>query len=90
MQCALFLDVVIAERAAIFELLAGENKALLVRRDAFLVLNLGFHIIDRVARFDLEGDGLAREGLYEAAGDGLVTRSGASVLRPDLGPTSAL
>lgn len=34
---ALLLDVVIREGAAIFELLAGENKALLVRRDAFLV-----------------------------------------------------
>jgi hypothetical protein len=37
MQCRLLLDVVVRERSAILELLAGENKALLVRRDAFLV-----------------------------------------------------
>jgi len=81
MQCALFLDVVVAEGAAIFELLAGEDKTLLVRRNALLVLDLGFHIVDRVAGLDLEGNGLAREGLYEAAGDGLVTGFGASELR---------
>jgi hypothetical protein len=33
----LFLDVVVRQGAAIFELLAGEDQALLVRRDAFLV-----------------------------------------------------
>lgn len=33
----LFLDVVVRQGAAVFELLAGEDQALLVRRDAFLV-----------------------------------------------------
>ena len=37
MQRRFFLDVVIRKRAAIFKLLAGEDQALLVRRDAFLV-----------------------------------------------------
>ena len=37
----LLLDVVVRESAAVFELLAGEDKALLVGRDAFLVLDLG-------------------------------------------------
>ena len=35
-----FLDVVVREGAAVFELLAGEDQALLVRRDAFFVLDL--------------------------------------------------
>ena len=33
----LLLDVVVGERAAVLELFAGEDQALLVGRDAFLV-----------------------------------------------------
>lgn len=40
-QSRFFLDVVIGERAAIFQLFSGKDQALLVRRNAFLVLNLG-------------------------------------------------
>ena len=61
----LLLDVVVRQGAAVLELLAGEDQALLVRRDALLVLDLGLHVLDRVRRLDLEGDGLAREGLDE-------------------------
>jgi len=39
MQGRLLLDVVVRERATVFELLAGEDQALLVGRDAFLVLD---------------------------------------------------
>ena len=38
MKSGLFLDVVVGQSAAVLELLAGEDQALLVRRDAFLVL----------------------------------------------------
>ena len=31
----------------------------------FLVLDLGFDIVNSVGGLDLEGDSLAREGLYE-------------------------
>jgi len=48
MKSGLFLDVVIRKRAAIFQLLAGENQPLLVGRDAFLVLNLCLDILDAV------------------------------------------
>jgi len=61
----LLLDVVVAQGAAIFELLASEDKALLIGRDAFLVLDLGLHILDGVGRFDIQSDGLAREGLHK-------------------------
>lgn len=36
-QSRLLLDVVVGQSTAVFELLAGENQALLVRRDSFLV-----------------------------------------------------
>merc|ERR1712093_524067 len=47
---ALLLDVVIRQRAAVLELLAGEDQALLVGRDALLVLDLGLHVLNRVRR----------------------------------------
>ena len=61
----LLLDVVVRERTAVLQLLAGEDEALLVGRDALLVLNFLLHVVDRVARLDVERDGLAREGLDE-------------------------
>ena len=61
----LLLDVVVREGAAVLELLAGEDQALLVRRDALLVLDLRLDVVDRVRRLDLERDGLARQGLDE-------------------------
>jgi len=64
-QRAFLLDVVVRQRATILELLAREDEALLVRRDALLVLDLLLHVVDRVRRLDVERDGLAREGLDE-------------------------
>ena len=61
----LLLDVVVSKGAAIFELLAREDEALLVGRDAFLVLDLGLDHVDGVRGLHLEGDGLAREGFHE-------------------------
>ena len=61
----LLLDVVVGESAAILELLAGEDQALLVRGDAFLVLDLLLHVLDGVGRVDVKSDRLAREGLHE-------------------------
>jgi hypothetical protein len=65
---AYLLDVVVAQGTAIFELLAGEDETLLVRRDAFFVLDLGLDVVDCVGGLDFEGDGFAREGLDEAVG----------------------
>jgi hypothetical protein len=48
-SCGLYLlDIVIRQRPAIFELLAGEDQALLVRWDTFLVLDLALDIVDCV------------------------------------------
>jgi hypothetical protein len=59
------LDVVVGESSAILELLASEDQSLLVRGNALLVLDLGLDIVDGVRGLDLEGDGLARQGLDE-------------------------
>ena len=64
-QCRLLLDVVVSQRAAVLELLAREDEALLVRRDALLVLDLGLDVLDRVGALDLERDGLSGQRLDE-------------------------
>merc|ERR1712179_841493 len=65
MECALFLNVVVAEGTSVLELLSGEDKTLLVWGDSLLVLDFGLHVLDGVAGLDLESDGLASEGLHE-------------------------
>ena len=61
-QGRLLLDVVVSQGAAILELLAGKDQALLVRGDALLVLDLALHVLDGVRRLHLQGDGLAGQG----------------------------
>ena len=61
----LLLDVVVSQGAAILQLLAGKDQALLVWGDALLVLDLGLDILDGVRGLHLEGDGLASQGLQE-------------------------
>jgi hypothetical protein len=64
-QRALLLDVVVGESAAVLQLLAREDEALLVGGDALLVLDLGLHSVDGVGRLHFKGDGLARQRLDE-------------------------
>jgi len=61
----LLLDVVVRESATVLELLSGKDEALLVRRDALLILDLGLDIVNSITRFNLEGDGFPCESLYE-------------------------
>lgn len=63
MKSALLLNVIVRERPSVLKLLASENETLLVRRDAFLVLNLRLYIVDSVGRFHLEGNGLTRQAV---------------------------
>ena len=65
MEGRLLLDVVVAQSAAIFQLLPCEDESLLVWRNPFLVLDLGLDVLDGVACFDFQGDGLASECLHE-------------------------
>ena len=65
MQGRLFLDVVIRRSVAIFQLFACKDEPLLVRGDAFFILDLGLHVLDGVTGLHLQGDGLASQGLHE-------------------------
>uniref|UniRef100_A0AAG5CYX1 Uncharacterized protein n=1 Tax=Anopheles atroparvus TaxID=41427 RepID=A0AAG5CYX1_ANOAO len=65
MKSRFLLDVVIRKGATIFQLLAGEDETLLVWGDSFLILNLGLHVLNRIGRFHLQGDGFSRQGLDE-------------------------
>ena len=61
----LLLDVVVRKRTTIFQLLASEDEALLVRWNSFFVLDFGLHVFNSVTRLDLEGDGFSSESLHE-------------------------
>merc|ERR1719266_2932174 len=65
MEGALLLDVVVGKSPSILELLASEDQPLLVWGDSLLVLDLGLDVLDGVRGLDLEGDGLASQGLDE-------------------------
>lgn len=60
------LDIVVRECASILQLLSGEDQSLLVRGNAFLVLDLRLHIVDSVRRLNLEGYSLTSKGLDKA------------------------
>ncbi|CAH2071721.1 unnamed protein product, partial [Thlaspi arvense] len=65
MKGRLLLDVVIGQSSAVFQLLSGEDKPLLIRRNPFLILDFGFNVVDGVRAFNLEGDCLPGESLNE-------------------------
>ena len=62
----LLLDVVVRKGSAILELLAREDEALLIRGDAFLVLDLGLDVFDGITGLDIEGDGLLKKIIMSA------------------------
>ncbi|KAL6048640.1 Ubiquitin/40s ribosomal protein s27a fusion [Balamuthia mandrillaris] len=61
----LLLDVVVGQGATVFQLLAGEDQALLIGGNAFLVLDLLFDVLDGVGALHFQGDGFAGKGLDE-------------------------
>merc|ERR1719272_473501 len=65
MEGGLLLDVVVLESSAVFELLTGEDKSLLIWGNSFLVLDLGLNGLNGVGLLDFEGDSLTGEGLNE-------------------------
>merc|ERR1712235_183985 len=65
MEGGLLLDVVVRQGPTVLQLLASEDQPLLVRGDSFFILNLSLYVLDTVAGFNLQGDGLAREGLHK-------------------------
>jgi hypothetical protein len=65
MQGRFFLNIVIRESTAIFQLLSSKDESLLVRWDALLVLDFGLDVVDGVARLNVQSNSLTREGFYE-------------------------
>jgi hypothetical protein len=53
-KSGLFLDVVVAQSAAILELLSGEDETMLIWGDSFLVLDLGLDVVNGVRRLDIK------------------------------------
>jgi hypothetical protein len=62
-KSTLLLYVVVGQSTSIFQLLSSKDQSLLIRRNAFLVLDLGFNIIDSIGGLNLQSDGLASECL---------------------------
>ena len=54
MERRFLLDIIVRKSTAVFELLAGENQALLIGRYAFLVLDFGLDVINSVTRLNLK------------------------------------
>lgn len=65
MKRRLLLDIIVGECAAVLQLLPCKDQALLVGRDALLILNLRLNSLDGVRGLYVQGDRLSSEGLYE-------------------------
>merc|ERR1719148_306048 len=65
MKSRLFLDVVIGESTAIFQLFTSENQSLLVRRNTLFTLNFLFHVLNGITGFDVKGDCFTSQGFNE-------------------------
>jgi len=65
MESRFFLDVVVGEGSAVFKLFSCEDESLLIWRNTFFVLDLGFDILNGISWLDIEGDSLTSEGLDE-------------------------
>ena len=65
MEGGFLLDVVVSQGSAVIELLSSEDESLLIWRNTFLVLDLGLDVLNGVRRLNVEGDGLAGQGLDE-------------------------
>lgn len=57
------MDVVVQE-FCIFLQFAHRNQVLLVRRDALLILDFGFEILDGITGLSLKDDGLTCQGIH--------------------------
>ena len=56
MKSRLLLDVVVRKSTTVFQLLAGEDKSLLIWGDAFLVLDFRLDVFNGVRGLDIECD----------------------------------
>ena len=77
MESRFLLDVVIRKGSAVFKLLSGKDQTLLIRWDAFFVLDLALDIVDCVRGFDLKSDGWivisTRHSKMDEGDEGMLT-----------------
>jgi len=59
MERGLLLNIIVRKSSAIFKLLSSKDEPLLIWWNSFLVLDLGFHIFNRVRWFNLKSNGLS-------------------------------
>merc|ERR1719229_1644845 len=64
-QRRLLLDVVIRQGPSILQLLSRKNQPLLLRGNAFLILDLRLDVLDGVVGLDVQGNSLSRQRLDE-------------------------
>jgi hypothetical protein len=64
-ESRLLLNVVIRKSTTVLKLLSGEDQALLVRGNSFLVLDLALDIVDCIRGLDLKSDRLSCQSLDE-------------------------
>ena len=55
-KSGLLLNVVDRQRTSIFQFLSSNDQSLLVRRNSFLILDLGLYIFYRIKELDFERD----------------------------------
>ena len=72
MKSRLLLNVVVRQSSTVFKLLTSENKTLLVRRDTFLILNLGLDIVNSVGGLHLKSNSFTSESLNKDLHDGVT------------------
>ena len=56
MKSGVLLNVVVGESPAILKLPSSEDESLLIRRNSFLVLNLGLDVVDGVRNLNIESN----------------------------------
>jgi len=64
-QGAFLLDVVVSDSPSIFQVFPSEDEPLLVDRDSFFVLYLGFHIFNGISLAHVESHRLSSQSSYE-------------------------
>ena len=64
MKCAFWLNIVVSQSSAVFELNAGEDKSLLIGWYALFVLNLKFYFFNRIVRINIKRYCFSCESLH--------------------------
>merc|ERR1719222_1502782 len=63
MKGRLLLDVVVGQGSTILQLLTSKDQSLLIWGNTFLILDLSLNILNAIAGFNLQGDGLTSQSL---------------------------